>query len=113
MLFLPSVGIKSLFFFSIDIKPVFVGTLEDVYVLEHGLALLSCTVLSEPPPTVKWYRDEDVVSDKRMQASYREDGTCLLEIKDVTYQDIGEYECVAKNLNGQASCMLYLDVAGK
>ncbi|XP_022101989.1 striated muscle-specific serine/threonine-protein kinase-like [Acanthaster planci] len=94
-----------------DIKPFFMEGQEDVYVLEHSTAVLSCKVLCEPPPVVKWYRDEDIVDNKKMQASYKEDGTCLLEIKDVTYKDIGEYECVAENKTGKASCRLYLDVA--
>ena len=88
------------------------GAVEDVYVLEQGTAIMSCKVLCEPPPVIKWYRDEDIVTDERMQARYEEDGTCVLEIKDVTYQDIGEYECFAENTNGRATCMMYLDVAG-
>ncbi|XP_038047068.1 myosin light chain kinase, smooth muscle-like isoform X2 [Patiria miniata] len=94
-----------------DIKPFFMDSLEDVYVMEHATAVLSCKVLCEPPPIVKWFRDEDIINNERMQATYKEDGTCLLEIKDVTYKDIGEYECVAENKTGKASCRLYLDVA--
>ncbi|XP_033098287.1 serine/threonine-protein kinase dst1-like isoform X2 [Anneissia japonica] len=92
--------------------PVFESNPEDVYVLQGERANLVCKVLNNPVPIITWLRDHEVISNSRRFQTYtKTDGTCCLDIDDVDYEDIGEYECLAVNADGVKKIMVYLDIA--
>lgn len=99
---------------SIKTEPGFLDTTEEVYALDNEDATLECFFTGHPTPKITWMQDDDVLSsdDHFIISVDPEAGKATLLVKGVTYDDIGEYECIAVNDKGYADCRLYLDVAG-
>ncbi|PIK40412.1 putative striated muscle-specific serine/threonine-protein kinase-like [Apostichopus japonicus] len=96
-----------------DKEPGFLETTEEVYALDNEDATLECFFTGHPTPKITWMQDDDVLSsdDHFIISVDPEAGKATLLVKGVTYDDIGEYECIAVNDKGYADCRLYLDVA--
>lgn len=89
-------------------------TTEEVFAVKDGKATLSCTLSGDPKPKVVWMREEEVLKNSdNLKVSSQPNGVCSLDIIKVTSSEIGEYRCIATNEHGEASCRLYLDVAGE
>ncbi|KAK1124010.1 hypothetical protein K0M31_007038 [Melipona bicolor] len=71
---------------------------QDVEVRLGGTISFTCEVIGDPIPEIKWMRDSNEVSADGNHYVIQDDGT--LVISDVTEQDTGEYECVAKSEMG-------------
>ena len=70
-------------------------------------AILDCEAYGYPPPTVMWYSSGRELSDT---SKYQQHGNGSLEIKHVTEQDAGEYECTASNKLGRKTVTRRLKV---
>ncbi|XP_076650032.1 peroxidasin [Halictus rubicundus] len=79
-------------------KPRIMSGPEDVEVRLGGTITFSCDVIGDPTPEIKWMRDSYEVPIDGDRCVMKDDGT--LVISDVTDQDTGEYECVAKSEMG-------------
>ena len=86
-----------------------------MYALDNEDATLECYFTGHPPPKITWMQDDEIIhSDDHFVISVdHKEGKTSLTVKGVTYDDIGEYECIAVNDKGYADCRLYLDVAGR
>ncbi|XP_060832703.1 peroxidasin homolog [Bombus pascuorum] len=71
---------------------------QDVEVRLGGTISFTCEVIGDPIPEIKWMRDSNEVSADGNRYVIEDDGT--LVISDVTEQDTGEYECMAKSEMG-------------
>ncbi|KOC63131.1 Peroxidasin [Habropoda laboriosa] len=81
-------------------KPRIMNGPQDVEVRLGGTINFACEVIGDPTPEIKWMRDSNEVSPDGNRCTIQEDGT--LVISDVTEQDTGEYECVARSDMGSA-----------
>ena len=63
--------------------------------------VINCSAKGHPRPELIWYKDElPIESGNRISVMYRNDSTIIessLEIASLTFDDTGEYECVAIN----------------
>ncbi|XP_068980259.1 peroxidasin isoform X1 [Bombus flavifrons] len=71
---------------------------QDVEVRLGGTISFTCEVIGDPIPEIKWMRDSNEVSADGNRYVIEDDGTLI--ISDVTEQDTGEYECMAKSEMG-------------
>ncbi|XP_076313423.1 twitchin-like isoform X2 [Tachypleus tridentatus] len=85
------------------IRPLNDGTAED-----EKPYTLSCEVTGAPPPSVRWYKDGKPLKQSQDFKLIFDGQTATLAIKEVFPEDEGEYECVAKNNEGEVktSCIL-------
>ncbi|XP_062304162.1 inactive tyrosine-protein kinase 7a [Osmerus eperlanus] len=72
---------------------------EDVVVLRNEEALLRCQFSAEPPPTMEWYHEDELVANKSRLVLL---GNGSLLITQVKPRNTGLYKCVAKGLSGPA-----------
>ncbi|CAH1639978.1 unnamed protein product [Spodoptera littoralis] len=79
---------------------------ENLTRVDGSEAVLKCRVFGAPKPIVKWMKDDvDVTGGKY---NITADGD--LVIRDVSYTDVGTYQCYAKNKFGEKSAFGSLDV---
>lgn len=63
-------------------------------------AMLSCRAIAGiPTPTIVWARRDRAPLSSRVEEKYA--GTIL--ISNITFEDAGEYECIASNIAGEVS----------
>lgn len=74
----------------------------------HSCKLL-CTVTSNPPPKIEWFKDGELVDLHRVQTMYKS-GVASLEIFNTRLDDAGMYKCLASNEFGQTECSAPLSV---
>lgn len=74
-----------------------------VTVREKDNVTLPCKVAGFPQPVITWYKDDDVIQGEGRQ---------LLEIKEILFEDRGNYTCTAKNLLGTARLSFNVTVKG-
>uniref|UniRef100_A0A8C1T4M1 Inactive tyrosine-protein kinase 7 n=1 Tax=Cyprinus carpio TaxID=7962 RepID=A0A8C1T4M1_CYPCA len=65
---------------------------EDLVVMKNEEALFHCQFTAEPPPTVEWYHDNELVANKSRNGS--------LFITQVKPRNTGLYKCVAQGPRG-------------
>lgn len=59
-------------------------------------AKLSCEAKGYPLPVIQWYKDGKFINDKTSPSKYamrKKGDTYILEVKNLSYEDIGEYVC--------------------
>ncbi|KAL4716395.1 hypothetical protein ACJJTC_006757 [Scirpophaga incertulas] len=57
---------------------------------------MSCEANGYPLPVIQWYKDGKLINEKSSSSKYsmkRKGDKYYLEVKDLTYEDIGEYLC--------------------
>ena len=69
--------------------------------------MLDCEAYGYPAPSVMWYSSVRDLSDS---SKYKQLSNGSLEIRDVTEQDAGEYECTASNKLGRKTVIRRLKV---
>ncbi|KAK6020611.1 immunoglobulin I-set domain protein, partial [Ostertagia ostertagi] len=90
--------------------PDFATKLNDLRIAQNAPAVFTCTIIGEPKPTVNWFKDgQPLPNIGRFQAT-ETDGQYRLSISNILPQDVGVYECVAKNPAGEARCKARLNV---
>ena len=99
-------------------RSIFVKFLEPVTPVvsrEHQVAMLSCRVAGEPPPTVVWYKDGAVLSaSDRVRIRHDwETHEATLAIGDVAMTDAGNYTAEASNGSATARSTANLVVVRK
>ena len=74
-----------------------------VTVLEKENVTLPCKVAGFPQPVITWYKDDHVIQGEGRQ---------VLEIKEILFEDRGNYTCTAENLLGTARLSFNVTVKG-
>uniref|UniRef100_A0A1I7VN34 Immunoglobulin I-set domain-containing protein n=1 Tax=Loa loa TaxID=7209 RepID=A0A1I7VN34_LOALO len=84
-------------------EPFFTKGLVDKW-LERGDKLtLQCTVIGEPKPEIRWYRNGILLRpNNKISIENTSDGLCTLTIEECAISDEGIYRCDAENCNGKA-----------
>ncbi|XP_011689399.1 PREDICTED: muscle M-line assembly protein unc-89 isoform X3 [Wasmannia auropunctata] len=96
-------------------RPEFVASLQPQTVVEGFPVKMEVKTVGKPTPELKWLRNnEEIVPDnKHVKIISQPDGSQALILDKATPEDVGEYQVVAGNTEGTASCKAKLDVAGK
>ncbi|ETN83967.1 hypothetical protein NECAME_07120, partial [Necator americanus] len=94
--------------------PDFIMPVRPVVVGEGETAVLEGKISGKPKPTVKWYKNGELLkpSDKVVMESL-DDGTQRLTVKDATMNDMDEYRCEASNEFGDVWSDVTLTVKAK
>ena len=75
--------------------------------------VFECKYKSFPKSTIKWYKDdEEITDDNRYETESEGTGDLRLIIRDCRKADEGAYKCKAENSEGVASSTGYLSVTG-
>lgn len=77
-------------------------------VKEKQNVTLPCKATGFPPPIITWYKDDNVLEERRKHFKKRN-----LEIKNILYDDNGIYTCTAENMLGRVQLSVNLTVKGK
>jgi len=73
--------------------------------------ILDCVCEAEPEPDIDWLFNGKIVRDQgRFRYMFERGNVIGLEIKEITPDDEGEYECMAFNDSGEISCKCTLTV---
>lgn len=97
-----------------SLAPEFVKRLSGEEAVDEGADLtLQFKVVGIPPPTLRWFKDDEEVSDHpRLSVDKKEDGSHLLTLHAVNKGDEAAYRCRAENSEGSSSCCFFLSVKG-
>ncbi|XP_071150199.1 uncharacterized protein [Mytilus edulis] len=72
-----------------------------------------CRVIGYPTPRITWLKDDmNITKSDRYKFEFSVDGYVTMEIENVTYADVGSYQCLAVNSEGWASTTALLKVKG-
>lgn len=95
-----------------DDPPVFTHPLADLKVCEGQPVVLECCISTSPDSLIMWYKNMQILrSGTEYQLSF--DGKIAqLKIAEVSTEDAGKYECLARSTSGKASCFCRLAVEG-
>ncbi|KAF2979410.1 hypothetical protein EK904_006479, partial [Melospiza melodia maxima] len=82
----------------------------NVEIIEGLKAVLPCTTMGNPKPSVSWVKGETVVKSPHLNGSFLRQETARIAVLDsgnlrihnVQREDAGQYRCVAKNSLGTA-----------
>ncbi|XP_025153244.1 obscurin isoform X6 [Harpegnathos saltator] len=96
-------------------RPEFVASLQPQTVVEGFPVKMEVKTIGKPTPELKWLRngDEIVPDNQHIKIVSQPDGSHALVLDKTTPEDIGEYQVVAGNTEGTASCKAKLDVSTK
>ncbi|CAH0405571.1 unnamed protein product [Chilo suppressalis] len=93
--------------------PTFSQKFTDLQQLPTFDAKFPARVLGVPSPDITWYKDGVPLRHTDKYNIKRDGDACCLYVRDLTPEDAGQYKCVAKNREGEASCEAALDVVDK
>lgn len=72
---------------------------QDVQITLGGIAIFRCSVQSDEEPSIVWMKEEkELIPDER-KYKLMENGTLI--IRNTEESDVGYYECLAKNPEGE------------
>ena len=75
---------------------------------------LDCSADGNPPPTVKWYKDGKLFTERKGgNKLYLSQRTNILNLKDLVPSDTGSYMCNVSNSYGWINHTYKVDVHGK
>ncbi|GAB0100347.1 muscle M-line assembly protein unc-89 [Sergentomyia squamirostris] len=93
-----------------DDPPIFVKRLSDISVKVGTRTRLLVEIRSSTDVKVTWYRnDRRICENDRIRAVHEGTYFCL-EIGPVTFDDGGQWMCMAENYGGRNSCLCHLNV---
>lgn len=95
-------------------KPEFIQRLQDQEIVEGSASRFTVQLRGIPEPDVDWYKDNKVIREGgRVEFEFKDDGSCILIIRDALKSDRGRYKCVASNAAGKAQCSSELFIESK
>ncbi|EJW72720.1 hypothetical protein WUBG_16371 [Wuchereria bancrofti] len=84
-------------------EPFFTKGLVDKWLERGDKLILQCTVIGDPKPEIRWYRNGILLrSNNKINIENTSDGLCTLTIDECAMSDEGIYRCDAENCNGKA-----------
>jgi len=93
--------------------PNFTQPLSDVSVDVSETALLTCTVIGKPEPTIVWLANQTIIDESEKYHIRRDGVTAILEVTSVSEEDSNVvFTCKAQNVAGETSCKAELLVQG-
>ncbi|GAB6027382.1 3-oxoacyl-[acyl-carrier-protein] synthase [Chamberlinius hualienensis] len=96
------------------VKPVIEGAQEIYEAIEDNALTLTCNARGNPLPTYTWLdKNNNSLKDKPGYLVNVTDGTGTLKINRVTREDSGKITCVAKNIAGEDSAVMKVQVIVK
>ncbi|KRZ38331.1 Muscle M-line assembly protein unc-89 [Trichinella pseudospiralis] len=94
--------------------PQFISNLRYDTIKEGEQAVLTCVLKGSPVPEVRWYKDEqEITNDSHFQISSAVDGTQKLIIIKTVKDDQAEYKCEAINIAGRSSTKSIFKIQGE
>ncbi len=93
-------------------KPRFIEYFSDVYMEQASEAQFKCKIIGKPEPKVIWYCNcRKITANEKFELIKDETDHYTLVVKNVNFNDEGEYTCKASNLKGETSwsANLYLN----
>lgn len=95
------------------IEPNFIQKLVPTQIMDGEELTLSCTVIGNPIPIIKWFRnDTQIVERKGTQMLQESNGNCVLTISEVYPEDAGDYTCYASSKIGEATNTVTVSIKG-
>lgn len=92
--------------------PVFDQHLTPVTVIEGDFVQLGCHVQGSEPIRIQWLKaGREIKPSDRCSYSFA-NGTAVLELKDVTKADTGDYVCKASNVAGSDTSKAKVTIKG-
>ena len=91
--------------------PTFVEKLKNLEAHVGKTIIMDCVCEGEPEPVIDWLFNGRIVRDEgRFRYMFEKGNVVGLEIKEISADDEGEYECMAFNDSGEISCKCTLTV---
>lgn len=81
--------------------PEFTEKFVEQTITEKTNLTLTCRVIGNPTPEVKWFRDETQMQPTFKVKMTRDGEVCTLQVTGVTQKMTGVYKCVATNIAGE------------
>ncbi|XP_043255290.1 obscurin-like isoform X3 [Colletes gigas] len=96
-------------------RPEFVGSLQPLTVVEGFPVKMEVKVLGKPAPALQWFKNgEEIIPDgHRIKTVGLPDGSQALIIERATPEDAADYQVVASNTEGTASCKGTISIMNK
>ena len=94
-------------------RPVFILPLKDETLMEGQDLRMEAHVRGNPAPTIQWFVDDEVLTPSDDIEIIYEEGRCLLSIRQMFFDDEGEYWVEATNEFGTATTSSYVTVLRK
>ncbi|XP_028300243.1 protein sidekick-1 isoform X3 [Gouania willdenowi] len=94
-----------------SVAPIFTSPLSDQTVTDGNTALFSCQTRGAPKPAITWRKGSQVLASGSVQVPrFRLLQSGGLQIQPVSFQDTGEYTCIASNQEGTINASASLTV---
>ncbi|XP_075678853.1 obscurin isoform X3 [Dermatophagoides pteronyssinus] len=90
--------------------PKFTKLLDETEGLARNHIRLSCSVISSPQATIKWFKDYQPLHDTSRLNIIGDSDNLSLVINDAMVRDSGLYSCTATNLAGSTTTSAYVTV---
>ncbi|KAL6099014.1 robo2 [Pungitius sinensis] len=90
-------------------RPVFVQRPVNQVVLVEETVEFRCQVNGDPPPTLRWKKEDVDIPRGRYEIRYEKEDS-LLRIKKASVSDQGTFTCVAENRVGKLEASAYLTI---
>ena len=91
--------------------PKFIQPLQETKATVGETVILNCRLNVTPKPDIEWTKNGRPLTESRHVRTEFDGELCSLVISGVRTEDRGEYQCVAKNNIGTASCRCTLAVS--
>ncbi|XP_037065678.1 myosin light chain kinase, smooth muscle isoform X3 [Peromyscus leucopus] len=95
-----------------ECPPKFATKLGRAVVKEGQMGRFSCKITGRPPPQVTWLKENVPLQPSARVAMSEKNGMQILEIHEVTRDDMGVYTCMVVNGSGKASMSAELSIPG-
>ncbi|XP_036059804.1 myosin light chain kinase, smooth muscle isoform X2 [Onychomys torridus] len=95
-----------------ECPPKFATKLGRAVVKEGQMGRFSCKITGRPPPQVTWLKENVPLQPSARVSMSEKNGMQILEIYEVTRDDMGVYTCMVVNGSGKASMSAELSIPG-
>ncbi|KAM4888337.1 myosin light chain kinase, smooth muscle isoform 1-T1 [Thomomys bottae] len=95
-----------------ECPPKFATKLGRAVVKEGQMGRFSCKITGRPPPQVTWLKENIPLQPSARVSISEKNGVQVLEIHNVTHDDVGMYTCMVVNGSGKASMSAELSIQG-